>query len=1120
MRSTFGIPVIIFLIPLLGAEQVFAYEKCTSERSAKLESLQGDLLINTSGQDWQRGKLNDLFCEGSKIKLSPYGRAMLSLPNGIILRLAGGTEFTLAFIAPLENTLNQSKDLPEKTVFQVIKGFIHFISRTPKHLEVRTPIANAGPIGTEFAIRVDSDQVQTWVFEGKVKLSNGAGKIELAPNQSAQALKGQSPNISITIKPEDAVNWSLYYPPLLSGLNLSTDSNTPLAHLINDFISGSTEKALDTIDELIKSDQNVSYLRVRAAMRLMVGQAVLAGEDIQQVLTRNPEDAEALALDSVRVLTQNNKEKAYELAIKAVEASPSSAVAYSALSYAEQARFNLDKALNAANQAVKNAPSDAMAYARKAELELSLGDMEESAGSIGQALKLNPNVERTQTIAGFSFLLKTEISKALDTFNRAISLDSTAPLARLGLALTKIRLGNLNEGRKDLEMAASLEPSNSLIRSYLGKAYYEERRSNLSDDQFKLAKEFDPKDPTPNFYDAINKQITNRPIEALEDIQRAIELNDNRAVYRSNLQLDKDLAARQVGLGRIYNTLGFDDVANRQAVKSLINDPTNYTAHRLLSDSDAAKPRGEIVRSSELLQAQLLQPVSYNQIQPRLSYIDLNIIRGVGPSDTAFNEYNKLYEANGARLTTTGVYGSNNTIGDESVISGIYNDFSYSLGQLHYNTDGFRQNNNLKNNLYNVFLQYKFLQDVSFQFEYRNRETRQGDLQLSGSPDIFDPFFQRSLDQDTYRYGIKISTSQNSDLLISFLHANRTEDLLQNLGRTDFLFNSFGQDFESQYLFHNQHLNIITGGGFYLDKVNLINTALSGNRVLRRRVFDYNINQYFGYIYSNFDIFEKISIISGVSLDFYNDTLRNIEFTNINPKFGLIWQINNHLVFRAARFKAIKSSIISDQLLQPTQVAGFDQFFDDFNGTKASQYAVGVDANWHNTIFSGVESYVRYLSFPIGPSPQDERYSEELYRFYFNWNLNSNLVVNTEFKFENFRFDKANSTFPRFVETASLPLEIRFFSANGIFTSVKGTYIDQNVNALNFDGENFSSSFYLVDAAIGYRFPKSYGLISFEAKNLFDTRFTYRDRQFQLNEQRLPDLIPERLLFARLTINF
>jgi hypothetical protein len=105
-----------------------------------------------------------------------------------------------------------------------------------------------------------------------------------------------------------------------------------------------------------------------------------------------------------------------------------------------------------------------------------------------------------------------------------------------------------------MEIAASLDPGQSLVRSYLGKAYFEAKRGPLDSREYEVAQGLDPKDPTPWLYDAIAKQTTNQPVEALHSFQQAIDLNDNRAVYRSRLLLDADLAARS-GLGRIYTDL-------------------------------------------------------------------------------------------------------------------------------------------------------------------------------------------------------------------------------------------------------------------------------------------------------------------------------------------------------------------------------------------------------------------------------------------------------------------------------------------------------------------------------------------------------------------------------------
>ena len=73
-----------------------------------------------------------------------------------------------------------------------------------------------------------------------------------------------------------------------------------------------------------------------------------------------------------------------------------------------------------------------------------------------------------------------------------------------------------------------------------------------------------------------------------------------------------------------------------ETAKSLSLDPASHSAHRFLSDAYMNIPRYEIARVSELLQAQLLQPININPVQPRLAVADLNIITGTGPAARRF----------------------------------------------------------------------------------------------------------------------------------------------------------------------------------------------------------------------------------------------------------------------------------------------------------------------------------------------------------------------------------------------------------------------------------------------------------------------------------------------------
>ena len=432
---------------------------------------------------------------------------------------------------------------------------------------------------------------------------------------------------------------------------------------------GDRQQAFEGIATVPETVRDPRFFVYRASLLLAVGRVDEADADIKRALRLAPNDGNALALQSIIAVVQNEKDQALNLAQRAVEAAPGSATALIALSYAQQARFDLEAARASLEKAVQLDPKNALAWARLAELWSSFGRLEQALEAAQKAVILEPDLSRTQTVLGFAYLTEVKTTQAKEAFAKAIALDQADPLPRLGLGLAKIREGDLDEGRREIELAASLDPNSSIVRSYLGKAYYEEKRMPLDEHQYIIAEELDPKDPTPWFYDAIAKQTTNRPVEALQDMQRAIELNDNRVVYRSRLSLDSDLAARSASLARVYTDLGFQPLALVEGWKSVNTDPTNYSAHRFLADSYSALPRHEIARVSELLQSQLLQPINTTPIQPHLAESNLFLISAGGPGALSFNEFNPIFNRNGLTFQTSGLIGEHSTYGGEGILS-------------------------------------------------------------------------------------------------------------------------------------------------------------------------------------------------------------------------------------------------------------------------------------------------------------------------------------------------------------------------------------------------------------------------------------------------------------------
>jgi tetratricopeptide (TPR) repeat protein/opacity protein-like surface antigen len=1153
-------PLLVLFAPLCWSETDILGKNCTKKYGAQLISLQGKLFFDPDSKGhWQLAQLNETICEGSRVRVEPSSRVSLLLSNGIVLRLDAGTVLSLNGIAPNEPTL-----------LALLRGFVYLISRTPRRLEISSPIANAGPEGTEFAMSVDESNASLWVYEGGVRFFNAQGSINLKPGQSAQAQLGQAPQAHIDMKPQDAVNWALYYPPLLPYPEASTPIDKDMRIAIRDFRQGRIDDALSLLDALSPEKRTLYFFKVRGAMRLIVGQVSLALQDIHALLANNPNDAEALALQSVLALTQNRKDKAYALANRAIYSDPRSATAYSALSYAEQGRFELDKALKAADQAVKFAPHDAMVWARKAELELALRLTSESGQTAQHALKLDDTLERTQTVMGFAYLLRTDTNEALKAFEKAVNLDSTSPLARLGLGLAKIRKGDLKKGRQDLEIAAILDPGNSLVRSYLGKAYYEEKRSSLAVDQFNLAKQRDPKDPTSFFYDAINKQTANRPVEALHDMLKAIELNDNRAVYRSKLLLDADAAARSANLARIYNDLGFGRVALKEAWKSLGYDSANSSAHRFLSDAYVGLPRYRTARASELLQAQLLQPINITPVQPQLTYENISILNSTGPGSLSWNEYDPLYTSNGPHVVLNGAYGSNNTKTDNAIVSGVYNRLSMSLGQFHYQTNGFRKNDDYQQNIYDAFAQYAFTSDFNLQFELKSENVRAGDVpfRLNG---FHDKNLRQTIKQDTARVGGHYKISPEQDLITSFLYTSRKDNTTDKLELvdTDIATNIqhstsvASYQTEIQHTYHPSSFQVITGMGYMNQNTKGFDDSIDSDQTgpfpdsHASTLTSLGTDYFNAYSYLKNQIFTNLTTILGLSFDSFNsdvvgrqwlsstcdrnnpdlncDNFRSepIDRVQFNPKIGVIWSPIKNLTLRSAAFRTLNRPLATNQTIEPTQVAGFNQFFDGNNGSTAWNYGIGLDYNPIQSVFLGGEVTWHNSKQQVPSSSINNLQSrnESSHLAYIYWIPTEWASLKAEYRFDQITKDfvtgKADPTFPQSITTHQVPISLNLFHPTGIFGKVSGTYVNQHVDSVidvqtegfnpNFPLSYQSEDFWTFDAAIGYRFPKRYGIISFEVRNLFDNHFKFQST-FDASGPQLTPYVPERQLFVKLSL--
>jgi tetratricopeptide (TPR) repeat protein len=1087
----FAASIFFFLaVLLITTTPVNAAERCNNT-VARAISVQGPFEVRHAGQqNWQPTQQNDHYCPGDAVRTGHDSRVALLLYPETVIRLDQ--------LSSLVFTQADTDTSP--SWLELLKGAAHFISRDPRALQIKTPFANAAIEGTEFLVQVDAQQTGVTVYEGRVLVGNTHGSVVVSTGKQAIAQAGQAPLAQTVVQPRDAVQWTLYYPPVLVGGDASTR---------------------------------------QAAEALAVGQVDRAKALLAQALVANPGNSDALALQSIIAVTQNNRDLALTLANQAVTATPTSATAYIALSYAQQAHFDLSGALNSLQLASSHAPGNALAKARLAEMWLSVGDLDKGLAAAEQAHALDPNLALTQSVLGFAYLTRIRIPESEDAFNRAITLDPAAPLPRLGLGLAKIRRGDLTAGREEIEIAVILDPGNSLIRSYVGKAYYEEKRNKLAASQYEMAKKLDPNDPTPWFYDAIRKQTVNRPVEALHDMQESIKLNDNRAVFRSRLELDADLATRSASIARVYNDLGFQQRALVEGWQSVNTDPGNFSAHRLLADSYSALPRHEVARVSELLQSQLLQPINLNPVQPQLAETNLSILENAGPSDPAFLEFNPLFTSNRIALQLNGVGGSNDTWGDDLVLNGVHNNWSWSLGQFHYQTDGYRDNNDQDTNIYNLFVQGALSHKTSVLGELRYTDEDFGDLNLRFAGDDFEPNQRHDETLKSARAGLRHAFSPRSELIATLVYADGDASATDQFGfdfppfffdnEVDLGFSNDDKGWtgELQHQFRADGYTLVSGLGYTnADRERTISQeyavefppfftddALADDTDLRQA----NI-----YLYSLIDLPHEITLTVGASGDTFDNG--HIDEKQFNPKLGVEWDVTADTTVRAAAFRTLQRlTSISPQTIEPTQVAGFNQLYNGLDGEQAWRYGLALDHTFSSSLYGGAEFSYRDLDVPVTSVATGELenadWNEQLARAYLYWAPHPQLALNAEYQYEH--FDRSPE-FPGVeqisdLKTQRLPLGVSWFSPGGLIGKLRATYVNQRgelgLGASDNETGEGNDNFWIVDASLGYRLPKRYGIVSLGVLNLFDEEFNFQD-----TDPAQPLIPPERTVLLRFTL--
>jgi tetratricopeptide (TPR) repeat protein len=998
------VPRILFL----GCFLYFCAAAFASQNIALILAGTGGIERSQNGTDWTAFTMGSELAVGDRLRTRELSRATLKFNDVTELRIGASSEVRL---------LN-AQGGPR---LEFISGTFYFLSRDPPGSWIfETPSLVGTNRGTEFGLQVEARTGATVVdvMEGAVDLAAQGAVLRLHRDEQGRNRPGQAPQGPFRVETVKVVQWWLFYPAVIDVSDLKFDEiqGQEIKKSVNAYAAGNLPAALSNWpkERMARSDKERIYL---AALALSAGQVEFARLRMKEC---NPTNSLLSALERlISAVSAGTNAETF--------AAPSTASEWLGQSYWEQAQIfrpnAIDRAHDAADRATKLSPRFGFAWARLAELDFSLGRLRAAGTNLQEALKWSPENPQAQTLEGFILAAENKLAAAAGKFQRAIELDGSLGNAWLGKGLVLIRQGKSKEGLAALVTAAAQEPNRSLLRSYFAKALANSGDWRKATNEITEAIILDPSDPTPWLYSALLAYDNLRINKAVAELEHSIDLNDNRALYRSQFLLDQDRSIRSVNLSSVYKEAGMFEQSVNEATRSVASDYGNYSAHLFLANSysELTDPnlinlRYETATVSEYLIANLLSPASAGPLSPTISQ----------------QEYSRLFDRGGFGFTSSGTYLSEGSWQQQSAQFGIFDTTSYSLETVSRFFHGTRANEDLRQTIGSAQAKQQIGRNDTLYIQAVFDELDSGDV-------------RQYYDTSTVSAGLRAKERQRPNLFLGLRHewsptakslllVSHMDDHFQNNdslvalpeATTDFNniirgpadsrpFNLSYRSAVEAYSGELQQIwqtdnNVFVAGGKVLSGEASVVSRLDSldNFPPFDNFADPAVNQRARsafhrisvYAYDNWRISRRFLLSAGLSYDrldipenisgppVSNDTSRR---SQASPKAGFVWTPLRNFEIRAAYTKSLGGLFYDQSIrLEPTQVAGLNQAFRSLfpesvvgpvPGAQFQTYQAGI--NWraaHQTYFDLQASILEanadraiglfYINFPPASAAQ------------------------------------------------------------------------------------------------------------------------------------------------------
>jgi tetratricopeptide (TPR) repeat protein len=360
------------------------------------------------------------------------------------------------------------------------------------------------------------------------------------------------------------------------------------------------------------------------------GRLAAAAQLYQQVLQREPENADALHLYGVLRHQQGDHTCAVELIGKAVALQPNAAALHANLAEAYRGLGQLDRAVGCCRTALRLWPDFPEALCNLGLALQGQNKLTEAVTQFRQAIELRPDFAVAHSNLGNSLRELGQLDDALEHFRRAIELAPDHAPARTNLGQMLIDRGRAEEALPHCQEAVRLQPDLAALHHNLGNAlralsrltearaaYLEairldpnlarahahlglvlQQEGQLGDALVWLRQAAEMEPDNPDFWTYLADLYSDReePAEAIPCWQRVLAVAPERAGahnglgwalqeehrlaeaeehYRTALRLQPDFAGARLSLGGLHEELG-DLAAAESAFRDALRSQPNF----------------------------------------------------------------------------------------------------------------------------------------------------------------------------------------------------------------------------------------------------------------------------------------------------------------------------------------------------------------------------------------------------------------------------------------------------------------------------------------------------------------------------------------------------------------